>query len=179
MSCHSESHHKRLPWLGFQPQTWKRGIWSRSGTGTVRCRGKEGKRPMMPIAWHSVPMGVHKVASSFRVRIIMSSGVHLSGLFTLTARLDVKQKKIRSRKEKKYNGWMDDKCVFRKMGKRERLIVDWLMVGRKLPSPLRASALDDSPWHLPKNTAQTLTTLVMGMISWLIDYLIDVINRNQ
>ena len=35
-----ESHHKKLPWLGFEPQTWKR------GTATARCRGKEGKRSM-------------------------------------------------------------------------------------------------------------------------------------
>ena len=47
------------PWLGFEPQTWKRGIWCGTGRATIRCRGKEGKRPMMPIAWHSVPMGVH------------------------------------------------------------------------------------------------------------------------
>ena len=33
MSCHSESHHKKLPWLGFEPQTWKRG----TGTATAYC----------------------------------------------------------------------------------------------------------------------------------------------
>ena len=54
-SCHSESHHKRLPWLGFEPQTWKRG----TGCATVcciaaharhtvkpLCEGREGKRLM-------------------------------------------------------------------------------------------------------------------------------------
>ena len=51
-----ESHHKKLPWLGFEPQTWKCG----TGTATARwiaaqawhavkprCRGKEGKRPVI------------------------------------------------------------------------------------------------------------------------------------
>ena len=40
-SCHWSHIHKKLPWLGFEPQTWKR------GTGTVCCGGKEGKRPMI------------------------------------------------------------------------------------------------------------------------------------
>ena len=38
---------KKLPWLGFEPQTWKCGICSGTGTATARCRGKEGKRPMI------------------------------------------------------------------------------------------------------------------------------------
>ena len=47
---------EKLPWLGFEPQTWKHGIWNKTGTATVcwharhavkpRCRRKEGKRPM-------------------------------------------------------------------------------------------------------------------------------------
>ena len=37
---------KKSPWLGFEPQTWKRRICSGTGSATVRCRGKEGKRPM-------------------------------------------------------------------------------------------------------------------------------------
>ena len=41
VSCHWS--HKKLPWLGFEPQTWKRGIWRGTGTATV----------------HSGPMGVH------------------------------------------------------------------------------------------------------------------------
>ena len=35
MKLSLESHHKKLPWLGFEPQTWKGGIWCGSGTGTV------------------------------------------------------------------------------------------------------------------------------------------------
>ena len=35
-----------IHWLGFEPQTWKRGICSGTGTDTARCRGREGKRPM-------------------------------------------------------------------------------------------------------------------------------------
>ena len=62
-----------LPWLRFEPQTWKHRIWC--GTATPRCRGKEGKCPMMPIASHSVPMGVHYAPCSFHVKIIMFSGV--------------------------------------------------------------------------------------------------------
>ena len=63
---------KKRSWLGFEPQTWKRGIWNGSGTATAcwmaaharhavkpRCGGKQGKRPLMPMASHSVPMGVH------------------------------------------------------------------------------------------------------------------------
>ena len=38
---------KKLPRFGFEPQTWKRGIWSGTGTGTARCRAKQGKRPMI------------------------------------------------------------------------------------------------------------------------------------
>ena len=49
---------KKLLWLGFEPRTWKRGMWR--GSGTVcwiaahawhavkpRCRGKQGKRFMI------------------------------------------------------------------------------------------------------------------------------------
>ena len=52
-----DSHHKKLPWLGFELQTWKRRIWN--GTDTAcwaavdgrrvvkpRCRGQQGKRPV-------------------------------------------------------------------------------------------------------------------------------------
>ena len=42
-SCHS----KKLPWLGFEPQTWKRGVCSGTGTATARCMAKEGKRLMI------------------------------------------------------------------------------------------------------------------------------------
>ena len=49
---------EKLPWLGFEPQTWKR--WIRNGNATV----------------HGVPMGVHLAVSSFRVKVIMSRGVH-------------------------------------------------------------------------------------------------------
>ena len=34
-----------LPWSGFEPQTWKRGIWGGTGTATPCCGRKEGKRP--------------------------------------------------------------------------------------------------------------------------------------
>ena len=59
LSCHWSHITKTLPWLGFEPQTRKRGIWSGTGTATAcwmaaharhavttRCRGKEGKRPV-------------------------------------------------------------------------------------------------------------------------------------
>ena len=52
---------KKLSWLGFEPQTWKNGIWSGIGSATV----------------HSVPMGVHWAACSFCVKIIMSRGVYM------------------------------------------------------------------------------------------------------
>ena len=77
-----ESHHKELPWMGFEPQTWKRGIWSGAAAAIVwwtaahsrhavkhRCGGKKGKRPMMPIASHSIPMDVHKKACFFYDKI--------------------------------------------------------------------------------------------------------------
>ena len=35
----------------------KRGLWSGTGSATVCCRGKEGKRLWLPIASHSVPIG--------------------------------------------------------------------------------------------------------------------------
>ena len=45
---------EKLPWLGFEPQTWKRGIrklnsnfHSMLNCSTRRCRGKEGKRPLI------------------------------------------------------------------------------------------------------------------------------------
>ena len=55
-SLENGKNPKKLPWLGFEPQTWKRG----TGTATacwipahtrpsvkLRCRGTQGKRPMI------------------------------------------------------------------------------------------------------------------------------------
>ena len=46
-SWEKEKKRKKGSWLRFEAQTWKRGIWSGIGTGTERCGGKEGKRPMI------------------------------------------------------------------------------------------------------------------------------------
>ena len=66
---------KKWPWLGFEPQTWKREIWSGTGAATVcwiaaHAVVEEDRESALwlPIASHSVPMGVHQAACSFRVK---------------------------------------------------------------------------------------------------------------
>ena len=44
-------------WRGFEPQTWKRGIWCGSGTATARCRGKQEKRHMTAYCFTQRPNG--------------------------------------------------------------------------------------------------------------------------
>ena len=76
---------KKLPWMGFEPQTWKHGVCSGIGTATVRwharhavkprCRGKERKRPMIPHCFTQCSNGSSLGSFLFPVKIIRSRGV--------------------------------------------------------------------------------------------------------
>ena len=59
-SCHWSHIYKKMPWLGLEPLTWKRGICSGSGIGTAHAVEENRESALwLPIASHSVPMDAH------------------------------------------------------------------------------------------------------------------------
>ena len=51
---------QKMALTGVRTPNLEKWIWNGTGTATPRCRGKHRESALwLPIAWHSVPMGVH------------------------------------------------------------------------------------------------------------------------